>query len=438
MGDSITINGGPLEMSYTPAQEQVFCGSDKYRYVVWAKGRRCGGTRGAAQYVIEQMLDGKSVLWVDTIQGNLTRYYERYFLPVLTKLKRQYWSWHYQSHTLKILKAHMDMRSAEKPQNIEGFGYDLIICNEAGIIFNGKKSLWHNTLAPMLLDTKGRAFFVGTPKGKRDRKDATEHLFYTFFRKGAPAKLGGNVCTDKEWVGYQDSSYSNPLLSPDDIRELETEIPSIIREQEIGAKYIDVLADSIIKEAWWMPVDETPVEAHIIRKVISVDTAFKEHEEADYSAITIWYQTSDSWYMVDAWQDHVTYPDLIKEVKAKYAFWSPDIVLIEDKASGQSLIQSLQVTSMPVVPFKIDRDKVSRLAAVSPLFEAGKIKYVKGPNAQMVIDQVSMFPSVENDDLVDTVSQCLLYTRGSHVYNTGRDVIGHTVRRRQSERLRNF
>ena len=429
MSNSITRNGGPLELAYTPAQQKVF--DDPHRYVVWAKGRRCGGTRGAAQFAIEQMLNKKNVIWIDTIQGNLVRYYERYFLPVLSMLKQDYWSWNYQSHTLKILNAHMDMRSAEKPQNIEGFGYDLAICNEAGIIFNGRKTLWQNTLAPMLLDSKGRCFFVGTPKGRRDRKDATEHLFCTFYNKG-------QVKDDPDWISFQDSTYSNPLLSKTEIKELEQEIPAIIREQEIGGQFIDVLADSIIKEAWWTPVDQAPPEASITRRIISVDTAFKTGEEADYSAATIWYQTPDAWYMVDSWQDHVTYPDLVKEITRLNGSWNPDVVLIEDKASGQSLIQTLQATTMPVVAYKIDRDKVARLAAVSVLFEQGKIKYIRGPNAQVVIDQVSMFPSVENDDLVDTVSQVLLYTRDHGFADPARVPISKRIIREPSERFRNF
>ncbi len=46
------------------------------------------------------------------------------------------------------------------------------------------------------------------------------------------------------------------------------------------------------------------------------------------------------------------------------AQWKPRAVLIEDAASGQSLIQELKnSTALPVKPAKIDRDSVSRTYA---------------------------------------------------------------------------
>lgn len=52
----------------------------------------------------------------------------------------------------------------------------------------------------------------------------------------------------------------------------------------------------------------------------------------------------------------------------------PNAVLVEDAASGQSLIQELKAgTTLPVLPFKPDRDRVSRANAVTPLIEGGKV-----------------------------------------------------------------
>jgi len=48
------------------------------------------------------------------------------------------------------------------------------------------------------------------------------------------------------------------------------------------------------------------------------------------------------------------------------------VVLVEDKASGQSLIQELKNDSnLPIVPVKIDSDKTSRAIAVTGIVEAG-------------------------------------------------------------------
>lgn len=77
------MNELKLGISYHPRQEEIFYGS-RARYKIVAKGRRFGLTRGLANYVIDNMIDGLSpILWVDTMYGNIEKYVERYFLPVL-------------------------------------------------------------------------------------------------------------------------------------------------------------------------------------------------------------------------------------------------------------------------------------------------------------------------------------------------------------------
>ena len=48
-------------------------------------------------------------------------------------------------------------------------------------------------------------------------------------------------------------------------------------------------------------------------------------------------------------------------------------ILVEDRASGQSLIQELKSsTALPIIAVKSD-DKQARAQAITPLIEAGKI-----------------------------------------------------------------
>jgi len=60
-----------LNIEYHSNQERILFESDA-RFKVIAKGRRFGLTKGFANYIIEEMLDGVSpVLWVDTVYGNI-------------------------------------------------------------------------------------------------------------------------------------------------------------------------------------------------------------------------------------------------------------------------------------------------------------------------------------------------------------------------------
>ncbi|MDL0090086.1 hypothetical protein, partial [Campylobacter gastrosuis] len=139
-----------LSLQYTPQQKRVFF-ENFARFTTIEKGRRFGFTKGTANACIEWLLEGHKILWVDTMNANLKRYFQRYFYPELKQLPRELWSYNAQDKQLNLGEAWLDFRSAERPENIEGFGYDIVILNEAGIILKDSY-LWDNAISPMLLD----------------------------------------------------------------------------------------------------------------------------------------------------------------------------------------------------------------------------------------------------------------------------------------------
>ncbi|MBE2985346.1 hypothetical protein CCAL6883_08350 [Campylobacter sp. RM6883] len=220
-----------LSLKYSDWQREIFF-KNKARFTTIEKGRRVGFTKGIANACIEWLLEGKKILWVDTINTNLKRYYERYFLPELKKLPPSMWKFNYQDKQLNINGAWLDMRSAEIPQNIEGFGYDIVILNEAGIILKNSY-LWDNAIRPMLLDyPTSRAFIGGVPKGK--------NRFYDLAMRG--------MRNEKDWVNYQISSFENPLLRKDEIDELIAELggaESDVVRQEIYGEFLDTTTNAL-------------------------------------------------------------------------------------------------------------------------------------------------------------------------------------------------
>jgi hypothetical protein len=59
-------------------QYEVFLNS-KAKYNSIAAGRRTGKTQGASMSASINATQGDVVLWVDTVNGNIDRYVERYF-----------------------------------------------------------------------------------------------------------------------------------------------------------------------------------------------------------------------------------------------------------------------------------------------------------------------------------------------------------------------
>ncbi len=416
-----------LHCRFHSNQEKIFYES-KARYKIIAKGRRFGLTKGMALYVIEQMFKGVSpVLWVDTTYANIEKYFERYFLPELKEIPKYVFRFRQIKNDFRLFmnneKYYCDFRSADKPENIEGFGYALIILNEAGIILKNR-SLWEETILPMALDYKAEIIVGGTPKGKRNKEGY--HLFYELFQKGERSKVKsekGNPppYPSKEgiyegWQSFNFSSYDNPLLDEKDIKELESNMPPNLRLQEIYGKFIDQANAGIIKREWfcyYSPGELTQKRNYGTYQ--SWDTAFKKNEENDYSVCTTWRVTENGYYLMNMYRERLEFPELKKSAARLADEFKPRYVLIEDKASGQSLIQELErETRIPVKKIKTDKDKIARLNAVTPLFESGKVFVPRPDNnkwAESFINELIDFPNGEFDDAVDSTSQFLEYAK---------------------------
>jgi len=148
--------------------------------------------------------------------------------------------------------------------------------------------------------------------------------------------------------------------------------------------------------------------------VASLDTAFKTGRENDYSVATVWALCRNGHYLLDMWRRRVEFPQLVQAVLDLHARWHPHYYLIEDEASGQSLIQELrQKTRLPIQPVKVDRDKRARAEAVTPELETGRVFLPReAPWREEFEYELEVFPLGEHDDIVDSVTQYLNWARG--------------------------
>lgn len=166
----------------------------------------------------------------------------------------------------------------------------------------------------------------------------------------------------------------------------------------------------MFKRDWWQFFDPAYFTHSHVQQLIQVwDTAFKTKQENDYSVCSTWALLPNGVYILDVWRDKVEFPDLKRAAALQYAKWHPSVVLIEDKASGQSLVQELQrETGIPIVKVSADADKSVRAAAVTSYVEAKRVFLPTG--AAWVadwIDEHAKFPSAAHDDQVDTTSIAL-------------------------------
>ncbi len=167
---------------------------------------------------------------------------------------------------------------------------------------------------------------------------------------------------------------------------------------------------NIFLKTWWRYYREVPDFDLVIQ---SWDTAFKDGADNDYSVCTTWGVHRDGFYLVDRFKEKLTFPLLNRALNTLAVRHKPHAILIEDKASGQSLIQELiSKTTFPILPVRVDRDKVARAHAVTPLIEGGRVYLPEW--ASWVGDylaEMSAFPRGAHDDDVDSTTQALNYLR---------------------------
>jgi predicted phage terminase large subunit-like protein len=147
---------------------------------------------------------------------------------------------------------------------------------------------------------------------------------------------------------------------------------------------------------------------------LSCDTAFKDKEHNDPSALLVFGLLQGKIYLIDRYVERLIYPhlkDLIKRVAEKHlSAIKQRAILIEDKASGQSVVQEFQTSFRQYnpIPIKPQGDKLQRLSSASPFIEAGNL--VLPEDASWLLDfenELLGFPNTKHDDQVDALSQMI-------------------------------
>lgn len=170
-----------------------------------------------------------------------------------------------------------------------------------------------------------------------------------------------------------------------------------------------------VKLAWFPRYRELPKVFDEI--VLSADTAQKAKEINDPSVIQVYGKKHEQWYLVHQWKKQVTYPDLKSMAMAMCSEWKPDAFLIEDKSSGSSLIQELQLLKKyPVIAIEPESDKVTRFDTQTPSIENGILSlpdaaYTDNDWLASITSNLLNFPNPNAWDELDAMSQFLKWLR---------------------------
>ena len=181
-----------INFQLLPWQQEVY--KDPTRFKVIAAGRRCGKSRLAATTLLIEGLKcpaGSAVLYVAPTQGQA----RQIIWHVLLELGREVISSsHVNNMDITLVNgATIYVRGADRPDTLRGVSLTYAVLDEVADI---KPEAWEQVIRAALSDKKGRALFIGTPKGR--------NWFYDLFKLGQQ--------DDNDWKSWHFTTKDNPLI----------------------------------------------------------------------------------------------------------------------------------------------------------------------------------------------------------------------------------
>jgi predicted phage terminase large subunit-like protein len=177
---------------------------------------------------------------------------------------------------------------------------------------------------------------------------------------------------------------------------------------------------NLVQRSWWRYYDPKDITA-FGTTAITVDAAFKDADDNDFVAIQVWSKLGSSYYGRYGLNKHLNFPATVQAIRLlKRLFPETMYILIEDKANGSAVIQTLRSEFPGVIGVTPKGGKAARVNAVSPAIESGNVLLPRGELwAEELVDQFTAFPAGEHDDIVDACTQVLNYMLFSSGYISG-------------------
>lgn len=167
---------------------------------------------------------------------------------------------------------------------------------------------------------------------------------------------------------------------------------------------------NIIKREWLRFYTNLPPK--IDEQIIAMDATFTGKSTSDYVSIQTWARAGSQKFLLDQVYSQMGITDTINAlIQVTRRFPKAALKLIENKANGPAIEDLLKLKVSGIVLWEPQGDKVARMNAVAPQFEAGNVLLPHpslGPWAQDLVDELVTFPNAVHDDRSDTLSMSLI------------------------------
>lgn len=145
--------------------------------------------------------------------------------------------------------------------------------------------------------------------------------------------------------------------------------------------------------------------------IMSVDCAFKDNNDNDYVAIQVWGRKAADKYLIKRTRERLSFTATVQAIRSIRALHpAVSAVLIEDKANGSAVIDTISKDIAGVIAINPEGGKVARGYAVQPEQEAGNLWLPDAsidPTIEQFYDEATNFPFGAHDDEVDSMTQAI-------------------------------
>jgi hypothetical protein len=296
--------------------------------------------------------------------------------------------------------ARIYVRGADRPDTLRGVSLTFACLDEVADI---KPEAWEQVIRASLSDKRGKALFIGTPKGR--------NWFYDTY------KLGEDE-TDPDWKSWHFTTADNPLIDPKEIESAKKTLSSFAFKQEYMASFSNA-GSNLFREEWIKYGTEPEHGSYFIAVDLAgfedvAKQAANAKKRLDESAICIVKVTDDGkWFVKEIkhgrWDIRTTAVNILMAIRE----YKPLSIGIEKGSLKNAVLPYLSdlMRKSNIHAHVADlthgnRKKTDRIIwALQGRFEHGRIILNSEENWDDFTDQLLMFPALGvHDDLPDALS----------------------------------
>lgn len=362
-----------------PGQQHVLMTRKRFNWL--AAGRRWRKTTLAMAICVEAAMKGKRILWG---------------APTYDQVKVGFDEARYAcgGSGLRLVETPMPeatfpdggkivWRSLDKPDHARGHSADLVVVDETADV---AERAWTEILRPMLMDTLGDAWFIGTPKGRnwfwKGWQEASETEDSACWQ--APA-LGVEI-VDGALV-RKPHPLENPHVTFEEMERLYEQMPERLFRQEILAEFMDD-SGQVFRNVTAVATGALAEPKNGEVYYAGVDLA----RSMDYTVVVIMDRTKS----VVAFErmQHLSWAlqrqriaELVKRYKA--------IAMVDKTGVGDPIVEDLMSMGLNVHPYRFDADNKRKLIEnLVMAFERQSLRYPA--SLKVMIDELESFQASEN------------------------------------------